>query len=476
MSALSNSPEWQRARAALLHGEFLALAESMRVEGAALVASLEALAARLSGRMLPNGQRAPKPLRVSASALKKAWYRWDGGGRKAAALMPKYGSPQHVKAMPALLVSEIQRLASSQVGGADKDGKGLEAPTIRKWLSRDWLAGKPLPGVGTWQEWWRSMYPALPLPATPPAFPWSDKTILRKMGSRVVQKMGNIGEAAAKNFMPSMQRDYSELRRCELYMLDDVRLDVVAIEELTGRVVTIVCYILIEVASRSIVAFVLKPKHAIRAEDVDELLAHALQTEGYGVGIGYVTHIWFERGTIACSKAAQTVLEAGSEGAIKIHRTGMNGGIRWVGAAMDRKSGHAAGKAVIESFNRNLHRRLKHLPGQRGNNHTNQPANLGVGDKEVKDPSKSGKKEPEKVTGETLRLEAERLQQFKLAAMVKGEQADLKLPLLTVSQLHAEVATAIRGHNTDRGHGMQGFHTIQQAEVAPGVWRDLSNS
>ena len=262
-----------------------------------------------------------------------------------------------------------------------------------------------------------------------------------------------------------MERDYSKLRKCELYTLDDVRLDFVAIDETTGRVVDMLAYILIEVASRSIVAFLVKPVDAIKAEDVDELLAHGLQADGFGVGEGYTTHIWFERGTVACSEAAQLVLEAFSDNAIKIHRTSMDGGVRWVGAAADKTSGHSSGKAVIESFNRNLHRRLLGVVGQRGNNFANQPANLGVGDPSAKDASKSDK--------QTAKHQAEKLAQFKLTAMAAGADARVKLPFLTATQAQQVVAAAVADHNSERGHSMQGFHRITEAEIAPDTWREV---
>jgi hypothetical protein len=145
----------------------------------------------------------------------------------------------------------------------------------------------------------------------------------------------------------------------------------------------------------------------------------------------------------------------------------MDGGVRWIGAAADKASGHSAGKAAIESFNRNLHRRLIQLPGQRGNNFANQPANLGVGDAKVKDASKSNR--------DTIRAAAEKLAHFKLTAMAAGADAKLKLPLLTSTRAQQAVAAAIRDHNSERGHAMQGFHTITEAEVGPGLWKEVES-
>ncbi len=466
MSSLTKAPRWQSERALRLHSEFKVIASSIEHEGADLVKSLQALAPRLNGISLPNGNKPAKIMKASVGTITRAWYRWTEKGRTAQGLMPEYSSPKHIKAMPDLLAAEIQRLASSETGGRDKHARGIEDTAIVKKLQDRWWKGESLPGIGTWQEWWAVNHPALPLPATPPEFPWSAKTVSRKRGTRAVQTMGNIGAAAAFKHMSHMKRDYSQLRKCELYTLDDVRLDVVAVDEITGRVVEVKCYIMMEVASRSIVGFVLKPAGSIKQEDVDELIAHCLQADGYGIGIGYTTHIFFERGTIACSEAAQLVLEGGSGDRIKVHRTSMNGGIKWIGAAVDKASGHAAGKAVIEAFMKTLHRALLHLPGQRGNHKDNQPANLGVGDKEKKNPSKS--------IQDTIRVEAERLAQFKHTAAALGHNVDLKMPLLWVAQLKAEVTKAIQDYNQRRGHGMQGFHTIMAAEVAPGVWKEVA--
>jgi hypothetical protein len=144
----------------------------------------------------------------------------------------------------------------------------------------------------------------------------------------------------------------------------------------------------------------------------------------------------------------------------------MDGGVSWIGTAADKSSGHSAGKAAIESFNRNLHRALLHLPGQRGNNYSNMPANLGAGDPMAKDASRGERG--------TLAAEAEKLGQFKLTAALLGQTAQLKLPLLTTSQLQQELHQVIAAHNNRRGHDFQGFHTDTEAEVAPGVWQPIS--
>lgn len=466
MASITSASAWQSDRVAKLHQAFNAIASAVEHEGAPLVKTLEEWSAKLDGTPLKSPSHKKRVLRASVGTLTRAYYAWDAGGRKASALLPDYKSPAHVLRVPDLLAAEIQKLATAPVGGRNKHQKGMNATDLHKELTRRWKRGDALPGVGTWQMWWTSAHPALPLPLVAPEFPWSVKTVNRKMGPKGLLKLGNIGVAAALKHHPHMTRDYSKLRKGELYTLDDVRLDLFAIDDLTGRTGKVTCYVLQEVASRCIVAFVLKPTDSIKAEDVDELLAWGLQAEGFGIGVGYVTHIWFERGSVACSEAAQAVLEAGSDGWIKIHRTSMDEGVKWIGSPADKASGHSAGKATLESWNNKFHNRLIWLKGQRGNNFKNQPANLGIGDAELKDPSR--RRAPD-----TVRSEAERLGQFRTNALLKGQALDLRLPLLTVSQLQREVANTIREYNAERGHNMQGFHKIKEAEIAPGVWQEV---
>ena len=252
--------------------------------------------------------------------------------------------------------------------------------------------------------------------------------------------------------------DYSRLRKCELFMLDDVRLDLLCINESSGKAVEVKCYIAMEVASRCIVAFFLKPKDAVTQENVDELVAHMLQVPGFGIGRDYVTHIKFERGTVACSDAAKQTLEGVTHGRLKILRTSMDGGVTWVGAPRDRSSGHAAGKAVIESFMRRLHHSLLHLPGQIGNKWANTPASVGYGSN----------------SPGSLVAESERLAKFALEFGRNGvHRLRLQLPMLYLMQVESAVRDAIDKHNHEPGHNYADHGEFTQAEVAPGVWEEM---
>jgi hypothetical protein len=452
--SLPSVKQWQRNRALLLHREFTALAGRMQHEGVFLSRGVKALAKQLKGAAVQAGvkvsrrsgvqERVMKPLRFSYATLIREWYRWNANGTTPDALLLNYkaGLPK----IPELLIAEIQRRCTLPTGGRERGLAPVAA--IYEWLRSDFAEGKPIPGIN---------YDDFPAGAE---FPYAESTIRNYAPAPSARALGNRGFAAFKARACHVTMDYSRLRKCELFMLDDVRLDLLCVQDWSGDVTEVRCYILMEVASRSIVAFILKPKDAIKGEDVDELLAHGLQTPGFGIGVGYTTYIKFERGNVPCTKAAQTMLEGVTEGRIQIIRTGMNGGVTWTGAPRDRAVGNFAGKAVIESFMRRLHTALLHLPGQIGNRHENTPANVGYGSN----------------TPGTLIHETERLAKFEVSVNRAGRRLRLQLPMLRLSQVQAAVRDAIAKHNREPGHEYADHGQFVQEEVALGVWRECEPS
>ncbi len=424
----------------------------------------------------PLHDEARTVIKCSCPTLERKLSKWRKGGRIAEALLPDYGK-QATNRIPDLLINEYQRLCTRPMGGKNKHGAAPCSIAYNQ-LKKDWKDGKSIPGLGTWTEWWMKNEETAKfvLPTAAPEFPYTERGMRRHQPVKAVAARGNVGAVAAKNHEAFIERDYSLLRKGELYTLDDARVDVVAINELTGKVEEVGIYVFMEVASRAIVGFVCKPKHAIIQEDVDELIAHSLQTGGYGIGVGYVTHILFERGTIACSPAAQTVLEGGSNNGIKVIRTGLNEGVRWVGAAPDRAKGNAQGKAVVESFFRRLHHELSLLPGQRGNNWNNAPENLGFGrNNDAYRPFLDEEKEAARELKSSSQV-ANRLAQFNRRAAASGATEKLELPFLTFNQIRVAIRKAIDFLNNDRGHAYQGHHQIEQVETAPGIWQDTTNN
>lgn len=459
---LSHAAAWNRARALKLHEHFQSITLALQ-GGARLVPELARVARLLDHTML-HGGGITRMLKISKSTITREWYYWQAGGREGSACVEWMHRPEALlcaykagcgghRQMPRLLVAELQRRMTLQTGGRDKAGK---SPISVAWesLRKDFAQQRPLPGVD-YEDF-----------SAGAEFPWSYSTACRRKAPRTLRALGNRGASAHKGMGAYVSLDYASLRKGELYTLDDVRLDIVCIDEATGRATEVVCYVFMEVGSRSIVGYVMKPAAAIKQEDVDELLAHMLQVPGYGIGIGYITHVLFERGTVACSEAAQSVLEGVTDGRIKVHRTGMVGGVRWIGAARDRARGNSAGKAVIESFNRSLHYSLLHLPGQRGHKWETAPENLG----DLNGADFYGDKGGTKRTNKgTLIDEAEQLAQFNIST---GVRLRLALPMLYLMQVNEAVAAAIKRHNTEPGHDYRGHGTFHEQETAPGVWED----
>lgn len=478
--SLANTTPHHRAHALQLHREFIRVERAIRVEHLTQKDAIANLALNLRDVTYPittnnkvTSHHTPAP---SAKTLTTKLRKWRAGGRTVEAILPAYTGG--TEKCPPELTKEIQRLATLTTGGRDKHGSS-PASVVYNSLKADWAQGKSIAGLGTWQEWWMLNH-GTELPPKAPDFPYHKKTIDRKIPNKYLRSLGNIGAPAAKKNRPYITLNYSNLRRSELYTLDDVRLDILCIDERTGRAVTVVAYILMEASSRSIPAWVLKPKQALKSGDVDELLAYGLQSPGYGIGSDYTTHIIFERGAVACSEAAQANLEGATDGGIKVHRTGMEGEIRWAGAAADQAVGNSLGKAIIESFNRRLHHALIHLPGQRGNNYENQPSNLGLISEKQTSGTGKGKSVTERDSnrGQSLVREAEKLARINIlhnaSAKTPAQRIHLHLPMLYLSQLRAAVKTAIDTHNHESGHAYQGHGTHWEKEIAPNVWQETA--
>lgn len=457
---LSAMPEFERERMLRLHE----LCEEIALwvaNGTPLQRCWEEACKEHAGAMLPaglhRGEQQWRELKLSVGTLRGYWYRWIG--ERSPLAFRRDWKPGKDR-MPAELVQEFRRRCTLE--GQRHDSVSYRA------LVRDWREGKVVPGLGSWQEWYAAEHPEWAMPSQAPEFPFSYSSLQRRAPKGALRALGNEGVAAMRRAAPHVIMDYSQLRPAELYISDDARLDILAIDDLVGKATVVTIYLMMEVSCRLITAYVMRPANAINAADVDEMIKRGLQAGG--LGDGYVTHLKFERGTVAMSVDKQELLERWSEGKIQVHRTSMDGGKRWEGAAPDKASGHWMGKAVIESFVRKLHLALMDLPGQTGNRYEVRPANLMHSI--TRSPTGAGPQgdEPVRKIAGGVAEEAERLAQLDLQF---GNRLKLKLPLLTVTQLNGAVRDAINRHNSASDHKYQDFEAVTEAEVQPGVWRRL---
>jgi hypothetical protein len=420
----SKASKWQRDRALLLHDQFARLDK----RHGNFSKSLQELSTCLRGSLLDN----KKPLAVSTGTLRREYGKWKKAGRCPEALLPDYKPGQ--QKVPDELVAELHRLATMP---------GIKAFSVAvKALMLRWKDGGEVPGLGCWLDWWRENHSNEPMPASAPDFPFKRSTLYNYKPAKALVAAGTKGARAARETLPFIEMDYSRLRRCELFTLDDVRLDLKAIDPATGKVVDLVAYCMMEVCSRMIGGFVLRPDGAIKQADVDALMLHVLST--FGIGDGYQTHILFERGSVACSEATQRSLEGLSGGGIKVHRTGIDSRIRWAGQSKDDACGNPYGKGCIESFNRTLHLLLNNLPGQRGSSYQNQPQNL----------------------------EATISHTEMLTAIERKTGVKLEKQLLNIWEVSTCMRVAIDHYNHEQGHEFSGHGEVYQTEVQPGVWKD----
>lgn len=405
------------------------------------------LAVRYHGRAF-NRKDGVHLLSLSESGLVTKYYLWMSHGRSFTAFLPHYKG--NAKKVPTELIQEIHRRCTLP-------GMVNSSPVFTA-LEREWASEKEVPGLGTWKTWWSARYPSLPVPDKAPDFPFSRQTLYKYLPDRKRRVRGNLGKAAAAGHMPHLTLNYSNLKPCELFVFDDVRLDLVGVDDSTGFTTEVKAYIAIEAGTRYVPAFVLRPSNAFIAQDIDELVVHTLTT--MGLCQDGTTKLLFERGTLTMSPESGKILHKVSGGRIAVIRTGMDAEVTFVGAPREAGKGHWMGKAVIESFMAKFRLILMTLDGQRGNSYANQPGNLGhVGHGLRPRPG-------------TLAAEAEKLAAIDMAF---NRRLRLDCGLMWVSEIRAAVAQAIRDHNNEPGCQYQGQGYTTQEQVAPGVWEDRTS-
>jgi hypothetical protein len=314
-------------------------------------------------------------------------------------------------------------------------------------LEMDWQCGRSVPGIGSMTE------------ARQP-FPFKITQLRKFAPSTAERKLGNEGKAAAlRDALPHMTRTYETLRPCELYILDDTRSDVTAIDDDSGKPMDITLYICLEAASRRIVGYALR-EGSMHASDVDRLMARVLRSSGLAhPNAGYKTTFQFERGTVACSSQRQLFLESMFPSRLRIKRTSMNGGQNFPGDYVQENSGHWMGKGAIESFNKTLNNRCRHIAGQRGSIYQKAPKMVG----DPNSPHAGGMVDEAVQTGEVARIGAflkSKGTDTNPHARDALEAAGLKIPMLHLSVFRQALSQAIEHYNAEQGHRREGFRLL----------------
>lgn len=264
-------------------------------------------------------------------------------------------------------------------------------------LRQQWQQGHPVPGYGTWVEYYLSLYPDRAMPKHWPRgfYPtgWSKRNLYRLAPSKGARTLFQRGLAAAKKHFPSVKRDPSGLRPLELIVIDDFQLDCLCAFPGDGKnppqIAPVAGLLAMDVGTRRKLCWGLgaqilrdekmpdgstrKVRCGIRRVDVQTLLQRLFSE--YGLP-DYEVTLLVENATAAITPVLELSLMTLFEGRVKVQRTGLidhktltNGFVEGGGKPWE--------KGWIESLFNALWNVLGSMPGYKGSNaRLNGPADL----------------------------------------------------------------------------------------------------
>jgi hypothetical protein len=322
----------------------------------------------------------------SAMSLRRKFEAYRDSGNDWHSLVLGYKGP--VTAQPREFLQYVQRTAEE-----NQRSMAAAFDLIRNL----WREGHPIPGYGTWVEYYMGQFPERPLPKHWPAgfYPqgWSDRTLYRKAPSKGARMLYQRGFAAAKKHFPSVKRDPSNLRPLELVVIDDFELDCLCVytgdsanKPQIGRVAGLLA---MDVGTRKKLHWgigqrlereeqqpdgtVKTVRTGISRVDVQHLL-HGLFAK-YGLPAYQVT-ILCENASAAIAPELELALSTLFEGRVKVDRTGLIEQRTLTNGFLER-GGRPWDKGWIESTFNALWNQLGNMPGYKGNNaRLNAPAEL----------------------------------------------------------------------------------------------------
>jgi hypothetical protein len=139
-------------------------------------------------------------LDLSADTLRRVYSKWRKEGKDWRALLDMALENKPVAPTPPEFLAELQLRA---------DAHHRSIAGALKLLRADFAAGKPIPGYGTWQEWWMRTHPTRTLPkhfngVYPVGF--HPRTLRRKLDPSKFRRIAQTrGMTAAKKHRPGMK-------------------------------------------------------------------------------------------------------------------------------------------------------------------------------------------------------------------------------------------------------------------------------
>lgn len=244
-------------------------------------------------------------------------------------------------------------------------------------LCHAWRTGESIPGYGTWREWFRKEYDAMPPDVcSAPIIPkgWSYRNLMRFRPSKVELKAARIGRSAARSLAPLVFTTRVGSAVGKFIVFDDLEHDnKVNFLGVNRAAMTPLELAAMDLFSGSKFAYGVKPmmendegvKQKIKGREMRFLLASVLTQTGYRQD---GTTLLVEYATAAIQTEVEKFLYDCTGGAITVQRGGIEKAAAFAGMYGSRGKGNFRLKAALESSHNLAHNLLADLPGQKGAN------------------------------------------------------------------------------------------------------------
>jgi hypothetical protein len=393
----------------------------------------------------------------SAPSLRRHYYAWREGGWTALLRGYRGKDREHV---PAEFVEHFKAMAEQNC----RSMRQAMAAIVRQWM-----LGEPIPGYGTWREWFATKYPSRPVPESCPEVPrgWGKSNLYALAPTRAERLMMTRGIVAAKAHLPSLVRDTSTLLPLQLITIDDFEVDQRCFYHDPVRRIRAICpmrgVLAMDVATRRVLGVLMKPRfrddeqeqgdgtQAITRAEVRLLLYGVFRD--YGVPRHGMT-ILCERAAAAVSTEVETTFRNLFGGRVNVSRTSTISQ-KCLANGFVESGGKPFLKGWIESFFGTAWNVAAALPGQKGASYALKPADF----------------EQKLRVAQRLIGTGERDAQLN-----DDEVARARLPFLSSDELVEAYLQIFALLENRTEHQMRGFGTVIEWREAEGcAWRPFSD-
>ena len=382
---------------------------------------------------------------ISAKTLYRNWLEWKRQGENYEALIDRrtFNKNREFHSQVGILPADFVEFWRMLV----EQNQRKVRPAYRKLLRMldDWRAGKikGIPGY---------LAPPRDNPKSGVPNGWSYRNLVRLQPTEIQLIAARRGRAAARVKAPLVQTTRVNMEPGYEYQFDDMWLDIHALGP-NGKPCRLLTFGAEDYYSGFLFHRGVKPRmkdetgknRMLEQGDFLFYLAGILSTYGYHPK---GTKLVVEHGTAAIPPAVETLLEAVSNGKLRVARSGLGGAPALPGRGREKGGGNPRMKASLESVGNLIHNELADLPGQAG---------------------KSRDEKQESTHGDLQESE-------KLARIEKQSGVQLRHPIWTFEQVIQRLFEVNEHLNRRTDHNMEGFNhpSLSQNEVLIGdVWQPI---